>query len=160
MRTDLFCMLFLIAAISSTNSVFSQEDFSVKSSHFKNAVHGTLGFVGLGGTINAGYSRFIGETNYKFFTSYWIGIDVGAIAIWEDSWRYMNIDLTALTGSGKNHFELSVGLVRLYDFYYEDITYYPCGSLGYRFQKPNRGFFFKTGIGYPEFLHAGIGTRF
>jgi len=162
MKTDLFCILFFFTAISSTNSVYSQEDFSAESSQLKNALHGSIGYtyVDLGGTINAGYSRYIGKTNYKFFTSYWIGIDVGKMAVWEDSWRYMDIDFTALTGSGKNHVELSVGLIRLYDMYSEDISYEPCGSFGYRFQKPNRGLFFKTGYGYPELLHIGIGIRF
>ena len=136
----------------------------------KNTLHGSFGYCFLGGTINAGYSRFIGETNYKFFTAYWIGFDVGAFAVWEDKWRYMNLDLTALTGSGKNHAELSVGIVRLkYMYSYKEplpddpvsywISYLPCGSLAYRLQKPNRGSFFKTGVGFPEFLQVGIGTR-
>jgi hypothetical protein len=171
MKTDLFCILFFIAVIFSTNSIYCQENLSVENSQLKNSLHGSLGYCILGGTINAGYSRFIGESNYKFFTSYWIGIDGGAFAFWEDNWRYMNLDLTALTGSGKNHVELSAGIIRLKDMYsYEGrlpddpvsywISYLPCGSLGYRLQKPNRGFFFKAGIGFPEFLHVGIGTRF
>ncbi len=36
----------------------------------------------------------------------------------------------------------------------------PVGSLGYRFQKPEGGILFRTGLGYPEGVFIGIGVGF
>jgi hypothetical protein len=81
------------------------------------------------------------------------------------------MDLTALTGTGKHHLEIAAGAALLKDMYSYEIrnpedpaSYWlslvPCGSVGYRFQKSGPGFFFKTGLGFPEFLHAGTGVSF
>ncbi len=36
----------------------------------------------------------------------------------------------------------------------------PAGSIGYRFQKAEGGFIFRTGIGFPDGLYVSAGFRF
>ncbi|MFC2090611.1 hypothetical protein ACFLT1_07505 [Bacteroidota bacterium] len=171
MKKVLFYTLSFFIILSSSTSAYSQENLSGNNTQKKNAINGTVGYWVLGGTANAGYARLVGENNDKFFKSYWLGADVGVGVLWTSTWRYINMGLTALSGSNNNHFELSVGLTTSVDTYsYENrepgnpVNYWlslrPSGSLGYRFQKPDGSFYFRTGIGVPDGLFVGIGFRF
>jgi hypothetical protein len=141
----------------------------------KNAIHGSLGFLGLGGTLNGFYERMAGESSSSFFSSYWVGAGFGWAAYWEDTWRFINIDFAALTGRRNSHMEFRVGVATFKDMWgyrhpdnydpsitskYPWRSFAPSGAIGYRFQKPGASFVFRTGAGFPYGLYVSAGFRF
>ena len=58
----------------------------------------------------------------------------------------------------KHHLEVSAGLVKSLDKYYDIFPL--SGSIGYRMQKPNGHFIFRTGVGWPEALYIDLGVSF
>lgn len=65
--------------------------------------------------------------------------------------------LTMLTGKGKNHFEISGGVIVGKDFEQDDGFALPLIDFGYRYQKPEGGFIFKAKVGL---LGIGIGLGY
>jgi hypothetical protein len=159
------CCICFWTLLFSTNPVQGQGSSATTNwnHQWKNALNLTLGFGGMSGSISAGYSRHIGERNRNVYTSYRTGLDIGYAGLFFlGAWYYLNFELTGLTGSGKNHFEFSLGVCGFYERggYSEENYILPSGSIGYRFQKPNRRFFFRTGVGFPDALYISVGTRF
>ena len=71
-----------------------------------------------------------------------------------------------ITGLKKrNHFEASLGL-GWDQVQYESASgsgynaYFPAVNIGYRFQKPNESFVFRSGVGLPELIYFGFGLAF
>lgn len=142
----------------------------------KNAVYGTIGTVGVYGVVEGNYERMIAEPAKGFITSYWVRVGYGGWYNWEDSGPLFVIGLSGLTGVKKSHAEFNIGFTTSYDPDSYDIGVsnanysgepkpskseyrqnLPAASLGYRFQKPNGHFIFRTGIGYPEALYVSLG---
>lgn len=176
MKTVKLSLLLIIINVLLLSPLHGQEDSTAinKTGQKKNVIHGTVGFYGLGGTFNGNYERMVGENKEKFFTSYWLGAGFGWAALWEDTYRFLIIDFTALTGNGNNHMEFSISFATFKDMWSyehrEDAashlsgnywrTYAPAGSIGYRFQKSEGVFIFRTGIGFPDGLYVSAGFRF
>ena len=140
----------------------------------KNGIYGTLGTTLNFGAANLNYERMIIGNQNGFFTSYWVRVGYGGYYNWDEKGRIFNLGLTALSGNGKNHFEIGGGITSFADRtgYLIDRkgdqsvkrssyhTIYPAGSLGYRFQNSNGGSFFRAGIAFPEALYVSLGYRF
>lgn len=85
----------------------------------------------------------------------------GLMAFWESSGWFTMATYTSLTGKGSNHLE--VGLGAMYAEYTEEeaeAILLPAGNLGYRFQKPDGRFIFRTGVGFPEAIYISFGFSF
>lgn len=149
----------------------------------KNVVYGTLGTAVVIGVATINYERMIGESKTKFITSYWLKIGFGEYYIFGSNiggGPYFTIGLTGLTGKNNGHFEFNIGLASLlddeeYDRDYEAFlvgwtisepqksdyrTTIPSVGIGYRFQKPDGKFVFRTGYAFPEFVYLSVGYCF
>jgi hypothetical protein len=145
-----------------------------------NAVHGSLGamlfFYGPG--ISVAYEHAL-KRSVDRSKSLWLRAGGG--------W-YMGVDghagyivdggLTAISGKGAYHVELYFGYMLNYnqDRYYlinaereegtpyrprnEFVWFSPCGSVGFRYQKPGERLVVRTGAGYPSIVHLGFGFAF
>jgi len=65
------------------------------------------------------------------------------------------IQLGFITRPDKHHFEMNLG-----SMYLIDDNFVPAISIGYRLQKWENNYIFRTGIGYPEGLYLGAGITF
>ncbi len=65
--------------------------------------------------------------------------------------------ITMLTGKGNNHFEINGGAFIGKDLELDNIFVFPLIDFGYRYQKPEGGFIFRTKVG---FLGIGIGLGY
>ncbi len=140
----------------------------------KNAIYGTLGTLLLYGVAKVDYERMIIGNPKGFFTSYWARIGYGGYYNWNRKGRLFTLGLTALTGTGKNHFEIGGGITSCFDRQgylidrrgnesvkrspYRNIC--PSGAIGYRFQNSKGGSFFRTGVAYPEAFYISLGYPF
>ena len=86
--------------------------------------------------------------------------------------------MQCLLGRKKSHLELGLGMASLFDkegynsavqnaVYYsakpsrEDYrSFLPAATIGYRFQKPDEGFVFRTGIASPDGIYLSVGCAF
>lgn len=149
----------------------------------KNVVYGTLGTAVVIGVATINYERMIGESKTKFITSYWLRVGFGEYYIFGSNiggGPYFTTGLTGLTGKNNRHFEFNIGLSSLldheeYDRDYEAYiagwttsepqkseyrTTVPSVGIGYRFQKPDGKFVFRTGYAFPEFVYLSVGFCF
>lgn len=78
-----------------------------------------------------------------------------------------SLGVTALTGKGKNHFEVGLELgyfsesndANMNEDFADDSQFYPQISIGYRKQSSN-GFMLRTGVGIAEWAYVGFGYSF
>lgn len=173
-------IVFLFAVmIYSFNIVFGQEKPNQMIFQKPNAIYGTGAIGGLWGTFNLNYERQIGITGRKIFQSYGVRFGGGYWSTWGSTGSHYIITPTFLSGRGNNHFESALGGTLLYDkssyeigvsnaeYFGEPIpsrteymNIYPAGSLGYRFQKPDGKFIFRTGVGFPDVVYISFGAAF
>ena len=149
-----FTLIFLLALISVTS--FGQMESLDISEFDKNSVYGNVGIGGLYFTATAYYERLIFKPFEKNNISPILKIGYGGYADWNGQSDYLLAQAGIITGINKHHFESSAGLV----YYPKDQTAFPSILVGYRKQKPNSPFLFRTGIGFPEAIYAGIGWTF
>lgn len=149
----------------------------------KNVVYGTLGTAIVIGVATINYERMIGESKTKFITSYWLKIGFGEYYLLGSNiggGPYFTTGLTGLTGKNNGHFEFNIGVASLLDLeeYDRDYEAYiegwttsephksdyrkitPSVGAGYRFQKPDGKFVFRTGYAFPEFVYLSVGFCF
>jgi hypothetical protein len=145
----------------------------------KNVVYGTLGFLGVWAVANLNYERKIMVREDKFINSLLIRVGGGTWASWDVSGPHAVAGLTLLTGKKNSHIEIDFGITTLYDRlgYKLDVSdaesgygskpsrsdymaTYPAGGIGYRFQKPDGTFVFRTGITFPESFYISFGVHF
>lgn len=149
--------------ISITSSAQEVKSDSTGSKMFNNAIYGSVGISLeiLGDawfTGNVYYERMFQRNLQKSTTSTFLKVGLGNMAYWEGSSSYVMAQFGLLTGPEKHHLEVSAGLVKSLD---KNYNIFPLsGSIGYRMQKPNSHFIFRTGVGWPEALYIGLGTSF
>jgi len=130
--------------------------------------------------LSLSLERNIYASDDIFFTSFWLKGSIGRdyYTMDEGLHRTYQLAFTNISGTGKNHFELSLGgsycfdksnyeyFIKLHDKEPEKYRipeksdhehYYFAFALGYRYQKPGGVIMFRTGVGYPETLYVGIG---
>ena len=155
-------VLFISAAYSQNNEADTNSP-SLK----KNVIYGTLGVGGIS-VINGNYERKLFESTKKqFISSAWWKLGYGVWAeFFGDTGSNITTGLTALTGSKKGHLELNLGFTSYIGA--EAFRPFPTaygknsvvGSIGFRFQKPNGIFVFRTGVGYPDSFYLSFGFGF
>lgn len=145
-----------------SNTIAAQNQESVESKMFNNAIYGSIGISMemLGEswfTANAYYERMFQKNEKKSNISTFVKVGIGSMVYWEDASSYILGQYGILTGVKKHHLEASAGFVKSLDEYY---IFPLSGSIGYRIQKPNGHFIFRTGVGWPEALYFGLGVSF
>ena len=138
----------------------SSDSFSDSETLRKNSIYASAGFIPLWGAININYERMLINSSEKFLKSWWLRIGGGKWATWEIEGLHFVSTIAALTGSKNNHLELSAGITILNDNYENENSVYPAGNIGYRYQKPEGRFVFRTGFSFPETLYVSLGTSF
>ena len=159
---------------------FSQEVYSnTLDQERKNAIYGNLGFVPVWFVMNGAYEHRILKTNKSFVNSLWAKVGGGYWTQIDRGGPLAMAGLTALTGKGKHHIEVSLGFVSLYNYndYKRDLESYRivgnvkpartdyldnqiAGGIGYRFQNPDNGFIVRAGVSFPEAIYVGLGFAF
>lgn len=171
--------LITINILLSCSTIFGQEKPNQLIFQNQNAIYGTGAIGGLWGTFNLNYERQIGITKSKIFQSYGVRFGGGYWATWGSEGPHFIVTPIFLSGSGNNHFESSIGGTLLYDkssyeigvsnaeYFGEPIPsrteymiFAPAGTLGYRFQKLNGKFIFRTGVGFPDVVYISFGAAF
>jgi len=136
---------------------------SIESKMFNNAIYGSIGInMEILGeawfTATAYYERMFRKNVQKSKISTFLKAGLGNTAYWEDASSYIMAQFGLLTGAKKHHLEASAGLVKSFD---KDYDIFPLSAtIGYRIQKPQGHFIFRTGVGWPETLYFGLGLSF
>jgi hypothetical protein len=149
------CLFVLLLALSSATCI-GQKDTLNNSEFNKNSIYGSVGSGGFYFTATAYYERLIFNPFEQNSISPLFKIGYGGYADWNGQSDYIIAQAGIITGINKHHFESSAGIV----FYPKDEIIFPSILVGYRKQKPNSPFMFRTGLGFPEALYAGIGWTF
>ena len=170
-------VLFLFVLLSSLT--FAQaNDADVSNRLHKNSISFNLGTVIFANGIGAKYQRLFPYENFHVTTT--IGADISRLELFGiDDFFVPSLQFGLITGKSKrHHFEFNGGIGWLYmqtpksgfgpftstSFMSSPSTeksfFIPVGNLAYRFQAPNKGFVFRTGLGFPELLYVGIGVVF
>jgi hypothetical protein len=172
--------LILLFVIVFKSKGYSQELYaSTLNNDHKNAIYGNIGFVPVWGVINGAYERRILKTGNALLNSLWAKVGGGYWLQVSSGGPHILAGVTALSGTGKNHLEVSLGFVSLYNYsdYKKDLASYQilgnvepsksdfvdnyvAGGIGYRFQNPENGFIFRTGVSFPEAIYIGLGFSF
>lgn len=72
-----------------------------------------------------------------------------------------SVHFIGLTGEKASHLELGLGVTIVTRSSHVDYeATLPSVKIGYRYQKPQKGFVLSAGTGYPEILYMGIGVAF
>lgn len=169
---------FLIIITFLSSNAWSQGD----TSHVelkKNALYGTAGSVVAVLFADFSYERMIIAKNNRFCNSLWLKAGAGLYSSWGYGGPCFSLRGTYLSGLRNSHFEASLGILAIYDKvghpinvsnarYFgepvptklDDTWFVPSGSIGYRHQKPNGHFIFRTGAGFPETAYLSLGFCF
>lgn len=164
----------LLISIFTFSNIFAQA--TTPSEFSKNVIHGSLGSFVYFNSAQLNYDIRLKQKESSFFKAYYLNLKAGGQATLDFSGArsgtgYLSsIGITGLTGSGKNHFEISLGLgyfidtVKTFD---DDVpladidesTFFPAISIGYR-KQTTKGFVFRTGVGIAEWFYVGFGWSF
>ena len=140
---------------------YSQTQHDIQERLKRNSFHLTLGYFLVYGAGIVGFEHILHQnpenSNLTFFS--WTGVglsnDYGL-----EKW-FVLTRLGLLTGRKKHHIECSLGPAYMVDRgYRDDREIQISGTLGWRIQKPEGGFIFRLGIGYPETAYVGVGGAF
>jgi hypothetical protein len=147
-------VIFIVASPFSIPT-FAQE---VQSSDFRNnSLYGSIGFGGLIATYTINYERIMTSNLDRGVVATFIKTGFGGFASWGDDGKFLNFQYGILTGSKAGHLELSAGP----NFILKGDWSLPvAATLGYRLQRPGKGFMFRTGLALPESLYIGLGFSF
>ncbi|MEE3146177.1 MAG: hypothetical protein VX280_08415 [Bacteroidota bacterium] len=168
-------MRVLIIFLFLVNSIFAQtQNEQIKTSLNKNSLSFNIGTAILANGLGLKYERIIARkqlyysisANVNFFRFSFFGAENHTV---------LSVSNGFITGiDERNHFDANVGLgwdyvnVESYGGIYgsggspasQYNQFLPVASFGYRYQVPNDGFIFRTGVGYPELLYISFGVSF
>ncbi|MFK7811204.1 MAG: hypothetical protein AB8B59_01845 [Maribacter sp.] len=164
--------LLLLCLLSFTS--YAQDSSSIEAP--KNVIHGSIGTLLFVNSAQLTYDRLLKQSNNGFFKSYYLTLKAGGHAAIDFSGSnggtgyVTSFGATALTGNGKNHFEIGLGLGYFIDTENivspsnpfgtsDESTFYPNVSIGYR-KQTSKGFMFRTGFGVVEWAYIGLGFSF
>ena len=166
MKTLLLFLTFLafihinVAGQEKTDSTHNEFTFLKR-----NVVYGDVGFFLLGGSINLNYEHILKERKNGFLS---LKGTYGQWVFWDIYGDLFSVTADFVHGKQDHHMEIDVGAVLLVevDSYNEhrrwegNVIPLPVLFGGYRFQKPDGHFVFKTGLGFPSVVQVGIGYAF
>lgn len=114
-----------------------------------------------GATLN--YERIISEHQGKFYNSNILRIAGGMELGTGFDAVYMALLYQHFYGKKANHLEWVLGptiAFKYRSFSANNLLILPVVNIGYRYQKPGKNFLFRTGIGFPQIVYAGLGVSF
>jgi hypothetical protein len=143
-----------MAVCQTTSDSFLSESFR------KNVVYGTFGLYP-GAAYNLNYERqLIHLINYAV-SSINIRLGYGVYGDLAGSEKMFLLSSNFIFGQGSNHFETDLGAAYLFKIVRMNSEngngVIPLINAGYRFQKRNGHFVFRTGIGWPDCIHLSLG---
>ncbi len=127
----------------------------------KSSVYFSLGMFPIYVSAMGNYEHLFTHRPSSFFKTSGVRVGGGLMALWESSGWFAMSTYTSLTGKGNNHLEVGLGV--MYAEYTEEeaeAILLLAGNVGYRFQKPNGRFIFRTGVGFPEAIYISFGFSF
>lgn len=111
------------------------------------------------------YERMIFHLPESFIHSIWIRVGAGPWAGWGPTGMNYVSTVSALMGRGSAHFEFGPGV--LFTYWSDEKQFKPiinerylAGFLGFRYQKPQGNFLFRTGLGWPDGIYLSLGYCF
>ena len=165
--------LFLSGQVENTSGKWEPEN--------RNVLHLSTGFGGIFYHLSLGYEYMLRCPDRSCANQFGIRALYGRWILWSDRGDDLSLMGTWQRGRRNNHFEAGGGLLLRYDrsFYQGNYggTYWrgesiedpkrihctslmPACYLGYRYQRPQGGFMFRAGGGWPEALYLGVGYSF
>ena len=135
-------------------------DESSSANFKKNVVYATFGFLP-NAIFNFNYERQLIHPGKEPVSSINLRLGYGVEGNLDGSEKLVLLSSNFIFGSGSGHLETDIGAAYLFNIvkYNNDkkagIT--PVINLGYRFQKKNGHFVFRTGIGWPDCIYLSLG---
>lgn len=148
----------------------------------KNVFYINAGSFGLWFTASANIERQLFSTDKKFYINYYLRAAGGVFETWGIEGPYGSLSLQAIYGAKNSHLELGIGLGAMYDkanykisvsnanypysgsspepTKYSFVDVVPALLIGYRYQRPQGGFVFRTGVGFPDGVYLSVGLAF
>ena len=170
--------IFLVIITIFSHTIYGQSEQDSLERVRKNAVQASAGFGRVIAAYSVNYERLIVQFEDNSLIGLWGKAGVGGWAEYgNNGGDYQQLTVGLLTGKSSGHLELNFGGARMYNqqgfenyWMINDpqakpvksnyVRWNPVGSLGYRFQKPDGGILFRTGLGYPEGVFIGLGASF
>lgn len=152
--------LLLVLLLIAYSSLYSQQDSLRKpdNDYKKNMIHGSFGTLVLGYTANIFYDRLLSPIGKHHTTCTFVRIGYqDNIILTDPNGSAVILEGGILTGKHFGHFEGALGLTYIQTV---NNVLRPAFSVGYRGQKPDGSFMFRTGLGFPELLFLGLGIAF
>ena len=152
----LFFVFFAFQALA-----FCQTKEDETSDNFrKDVVYGTVGFLP-NIVCNINYERQIIHPIKGPVSSINLRLGFGVEGDLAGSENLCLLSSNFIFGSGSSHFETDIGAAYRFDvvkqYYYKKDGITPIINPGYRFQKKNGHFVFRTGIGWPDCIYLSLG---
>lgn len=115
-------------------------------------------------SLNIESKTFLNSVKHKLKLSAGFGLWQFSLFDSNDGF-YLNTKLVYLLGSKSHHFEVDLGANYQFDIKQNESNYSflstaPNVFIGYRYQRPNKRFMFKTGLGMIDFFQFGFGYSF
>ena len=175
------CLTIFVLGSTLGSGLFGQAEDSITRAP-KNVMYASAGNLVHYFTSNVNYERLLTTSDEKIHGSYYLHVGYGGFATWGVSGRTTDLSVKWLWGQRRSHFELGLGLVNFFDkegynigvsnanypspgtspepsrFAYMFIV--PAGTIGYRYQKPEGGLVFRTGIASPDGIYLSAGYAF
>jgi hypothetical protein len=160
MKMRLFSIVFITFFMIQTSVVCqTNSDSSSPDKYFKNVFYGTVGVIP-NVAYNFNYERQL--TNpVNDTSSIRLRLGIGGSGDLNGSEKMVLLSSNFVLGNGPGHLEIDLGAAYQFDIvrYKSDkktgIT--PVISAGYRFQKKNGQFVFRTGFGWPDCIYISLG---
>ncbi|MGB3779358.1 MAG: hypothetical protein WA960_13445 [Tunicatimonas sp.] len=171
-------VILLVAIIILSHAVYGQSEQVSPERIHKNVVQASAGSMVVVGAYGINYERLLVQFEDNSLIGLWGKAGIGGWAEYgNNGGDYQQLTAGLLIGKSRGHLELNLGGARMYnqqgfENYWmindpqakpvksDYVRLSPVGSLGYRFQKREGGFLFRTGLGYPEGIFVGLGASF
>jgi len=133
---------------------------------YENSIYGSFAFGLVMGSGTIFYERIFGKNSSEDNLMFYAKIGMGMMATWDSDGNYVLGQIGMLTGNRSHHFESGIGMLHFYKgFLVDDYKGSPMGkisaSIGYRYQRPQGHFIFRTGVGWPEApCYVSLGISF
>lgn len=147
--------------VSNTVTVEEEIKDSLKVDLNKNSLNISLGPGGILALFlpaHVSYERLYQGKVFGSKNSSILDFGIGGAAHWGGASPFLISRFGILTGSGHRHFEAKAGVCVFWDGDFEGV--FPSAAIGYRKQKPDSRFIFRTGIGFPDALYISWGISF
>jgi len=153
-------LVVLICVVSSAAN--GQENQPTETNNAKNALYLSAGTSVLWHGASVTYERTLQENMFNRPISSFAKLGLGYYLMWDwepnygGPWTFSHYGL--LFGKKSHHFEFSAGV--MYAFSGDLEGFFPSGTIGYRYHKPEENFIFRANVSFPEALNLGVGFTF